>query len=85
MISGDLDYVVKERLQEIRQEIEDVGRMLKAMIKSLENKPLDPGPLVEDPVILTRDPLSQLIGRRSIINNSLWIPSVNDIGGAAMV
>ncbi len=32
----------KERLQEIRQEIGDVERMLKAMIKSLENKHLNP-------------------------------------------
>jgi four helix bundle protein len=38
MISGDLGYVRKESLQEIRQEIGDVERMLKAMIKSLENK-----------------------------------------------
>lgn len=42
MISGDLGYVGKERLQEIRQEIGDVERMLKAMIKSLENKHLNP-------------------------------------------
>jgi len=35
----------KERLQEIRQEIGDVERMLKAMIKSLKNKHLNPGPL----------------------------------------
>ena len=38
MISGDLGYVGEERLQEIRQEIGDVERMLKAMINSLENK-----------------------------------------------
>jgi hypothetical protein len=38
MISGDLGYVEKERLQEIREEIGDVERMLKAMMKSLENK-----------------------------------------------
>ena len=42
MISGDLGYVGKDRLQEIRQEIGDVERMLKAMIKSLENKHLNP-------------------------------------------
>jgi hypothetical protein len=34
--------VVKERLQEVREEIGDVERMLKAVIKSLENKHLDP-------------------------------------------
>jgi len=42
MISGDLGYVRKERFQEIREEIGDVERMLKAMIKSLENKHLNP-------------------------------------------
>jgi four helix bundle protein len=42
MISGDLGYVEKERLQELREEIGDVERMLKAMIKSLENKHLNP-------------------------------------------
>jgi DNA-binding HxlR family transcriptional regulator len=42
MISGDLGYVQKERFQELREEIGDVERMLKAMIKSLENKHLDP-------------------------------------------
>jgi hypothetical protein len=44
MISGDLGYVGKERLQELREEIGDVERVLKAMIKSLENKHLNPWP-----------------------------------------
>ena len=44
MLSGDLDYMGKERSQDIRQEIGDVERMLKAMIKSLENKHLNPWP-----------------------------------------
>ncbi len=43
MISGDLGYVEKDRLQQLRGEIGDVGTMLKAMIKSLERKPLKPG------------------------------------------
>jgi len=42
MISGDLGYVEKERLEELRMKIGDVERMLKAMIKSLENKHLNP-------------------------------------------
>ena len=42
MISGDLDYMKKEKLQEVREELGDVERMLKAMIKSLENKHLNP-------------------------------------------
>jgi hypothetical protein len=39
---GDLGYAGKERLQKLRTEIEDVERMLKALIKSLKNNPLDP-------------------------------------------
>jgi four helix bundle protein len=42
MLSGDLGYVGKESLQKLRAEIGDVERMLKALIKSLENKPSDP-------------------------------------------
>jgi len=42
MISGDLGYVGEERVQEIREEIGAVERMLKAMIKTLENKHLNP-------------------------------------------
>ncbi|NNK84270.1 MAG: hypothetical protein HKO91_01805 [Desulfobacterales bacterium] len=41
MITGDLGYVGKKRLQELREEIGDVERMLKAMIRSLENKHLN--------------------------------------------
>jgi hypothetical protein len=42
MLSGDLGNVGKERLEKLRAEIGDVGRMLKALIKSLDNKHLDP-------------------------------------------
>ncbi len=42
MISGDLGYVEKQRLQELGGEIGDVETMLKAMIKSLERKPSNP-------------------------------------------
>ena len=42
MISGDLGYVGKEWLLELREKLGDVERMLKAMIKSLENKHLNP-------------------------------------------
>ena len=42
MISGDLGYVKKEELQELREEIGDVEQMLKAVIKTLENKHLNP-------------------------------------------
>ena len=42
MISDDLGYVGKERLQATRQEIGDVETMLKALIESLGNKHLNP-------------------------------------------
>jgi hypothetical protein len=42
MISGDLNYVEKESLGKLRGEIGDIERMLKALIKSLESKHLDP-------------------------------------------
>jgi hypothetical protein len=42
MISGDLGYAGRERFRKLREGIGDVERMLKAMIKSLENKHLDP-------------------------------------------
>ena len=42
MLSGDLGYVEEGRLQKLKSEMGDVERMLKALIKSLENKPLDP-------------------------------------------
>ena len=42
MLSGDLGYVGKEGFQILREEIGEVERMLKALIKSLENKHLDP-------------------------------------------
>ena len=60
MISGDLDYMKKEKLQELREELGDVERMLKAMIKSLENKHLNPG------ILDSLNPFSQIIGRRSL-------------------
>ena len=42
MLSGDLGYVEKKRLQKIRTQIGDVERMLKALIKSLESKHSNP-------------------------------------------
>ena len=45
MLSGDLGHVGKERLREIREAIGNVERMLKALIRFLENKHLNPGPL----------------------------------------
>lgn len=38
MLSGDLDYIDRDKLKIIMDEINEVERMLKALIKSLENK-----------------------------------------------
>jgi len=42
MISGDLDNTENGRFQELREEIGEIEKLLKAMIISLENKHLDP-------------------------------------------
>jgi len=42
LLSGDLGYLNKESLLELQRDIGEVERMLKALIKSLENKHLTP-------------------------------------------
>ena len=42
MLSGALGYLNKESLSGIQRDISEVERMLKALIKSLKNKPLTP-------------------------------------------
>jgi four helix bundle protein len=42
LLSGDLNYVNKENLKALKDDTEEVERMLKALIKSLEKKRLDP-------------------------------------------
>jgi four helix bundle protein len=42
MISKDLGYIKSDDFQELQQDIGDVERMLKALIKSLQNKHLNP-------------------------------------------
>ncbi len=42
LLSGDLGYIKSEKLKEIQEAIGEVERMLKALIKSLENKHLNP-------------------------------------------
>jgi hypothetical protein len=41
LLSGDLNYVNKANLKALKDNTEEVERMLKALIKSLENKHLD--------------------------------------------
>jgi hypothetical protein len=38
----DLDLIKKSELGTLKKEIAEIERMLKALIKSLENKPLNP-------------------------------------------
>ena len=42
LLSGDLNYVNKEKLKALKDDTEEAERMLKALIKSLENKRLNP-------------------------------------------
>jgi len=42
LLAGDLGYIKNDRIFELQSDIGEVERMLKALIKSLENKHLDP-------------------------------------------
>ena len=42
LLSGDLGYLDKESLSGLQRDIAEVERMMKALIKSLENKHLTP-------------------------------------------
>jgi len=43
LLAGDLDLIEKGELGTTKKDISGIERMLKALIKSLENKPLNPG------------------------------------------
>jgi four helix bundle protein len=42
LLAGDLGFIEKGELGTVKENIVEVERMLKALIKSLENKPLNP-------------------------------------------
>ena len=42
LLAGDLGFIEKGELGRVKKSIAEIERMLKALIKSLENKPLDP-------------------------------------------
>jgi four helix bundle protein len=44
LLAGDLDLIEKGELGTLKEDIAEIERMLKALIKSLENKPLNPRP-----------------------------------------
>jgi len=60
LLAGDLDLIVKKWIGYTKKDIAEIERMLKALIKSLDNKPLNPGPLE------SLDPLLQLNWRRTL-------------------
>ena len=42
LLAGDLDYIDKSELGTAKENIEEIERMLKALIKTLENKNMNP-------------------------------------------
>ena len=42
LLAGDLDIIEKSEMGTLKKDIAEIERMLKALIKSLENKPLNP-------------------------------------------
>jgi four helix bundle protein len=42
LLAGDLDFIEKSELGPLKKGIAEIERMLKGLIKSLENKPLNP-------------------------------------------
>ena len=42
LLSGDLDLIEKSELTTLKNDTAEIERMVKALIKSLENKPLNP-------------------------------------------
>ena len=45
MLTGDLNLIDKGELGILKKDISEIERILKALIKSIENKQLNPGPL----------------------------------------
>jgi four helix bundle protein len=42
LLAGDLGYIVSQDLEEVQKDLGDIERMLKGLIKSLEQKHLTP-------------------------------------------
>ena len=60
MLAKDLGFIDKRELGALKKNIAEIERMLEALIKFLENKPLNPWPLK------SLDPLLQLKWRRTL-------------------
>jgi len=50
LLAGDLGFIEKGKSEPIRKDIAEIERMLKALIKSLENKSLDPWTLFSNSI-----------------------------------
>ena len=59
LLAGDLDLIEKGELGALNKAVEEIERMLKALIKSLENKPM----------CESLDPLLQLNLRKTLTLN----------------
>jgi len=42
LLAKDLGFIDKSELDTLQKDVAEIERMLKALIKSLENRPLDP-------------------------------------------
>ena len=42
MLAKDLDLIEKGELDTLKKDVTEIERMLKALVKSLENRPLNP-------------------------------------------
>jgi hypothetical protein len=42
LLAGDLDLIEKDELGTLKKDVAEIDRILKALKKSLENKPLNP-------------------------------------------
>ena len=65
LLFGDLNYIETHKLEILLEGIAEVERMLKALVKSLERKTLDP--------LNPRALCPQLIGRKAIIFSFLIV------------
>jgi len=63
LFAGDLGLIEKDVLGTLKKDIAEIERILKALIKSLEHKPLNSRPLE------SLDPLLQLKWRRTSFVN----------------
>ncbi|NNL77512.1 MAG: four helix bundle protein [Desulfobacterales bacterium] len=70
LLAGNLNLIEKGEWGTLKRDITEIERMLKALIKSLENKPLNSGTLG------ALDPLLQLNWRRTLFFLSVFVTNI---------